>query len=102
MLPPMLLTHTVQVRAKLGESSTGDLYDTPRDLPCMAQGGVRLVRDANGSEVTSSLTLYAQPDAVVPVGSEVTHAGDTTTVLQSILHDAPGLPVPAHLEVICE
>lgn len=102
VIPLELLPHTVQVRPKLGESSRGDLFGDQFELPCMAQGGARMVRSSDGTEVVSTLTLWAQPDQVVPVGSEVDHAGDTTTVLQSILHDAPGLPVPEHLEVICE
>lgn len=103
-IPAFLLVHTVTVRPYRGQSSTGALYGDPFPLQCMAQGGPRLVRDADGAEVTSTLTLYAAPGSAtkVPAGSEVTWAGDTTTVLQAIEHDSGGLGAPDHTEVMCE
>ncbi|WP_408895940.1 hypothetical protein ACJ5H2_13570 [Nocardioides sp. R1-1] len=87
-----------------GRSSTGPIYGAPFALQCMAQGGVRQVRGPDGNERVSSLTLYAPLEAFgqVPAGSQVTHNGDTTTVILCIPHDDGGLGTPQHTEVICE
>lgn len=103
-IPASLLVHTVTVRPFLGQSSTGPVYGDAFTLRCMAQGGARLVRNSDGDQVVSSLTLYAAPGTAVavPAGSEVDHAGDTTTVLSAIEHDDGGLGAPQHTEVVCE
>lgn len=109
-IPARYLVHTAQVRPYLGRSSTGPVYGDAFTLKCMAQGGVRMVRNASGAEVVSSLTLYAAPEDAdrVPPGSEVTWdnprtaSRDTTTVLQTIAHDSGGLGAPDHTEVVCE
>jgi hypothetical protein len=63
-----------------------------------------MVRNPDGDEVVSSLTLYAGPGqaGTVPPGSLVVHAGDTTTVLSSFNRDSGGLGAPDHTEVVCE
>lgn len=99
-----LETHTVSVRPYLGETSTGPKYGDPVDLPCMAQGKRRLVRNSDGDQVLSTLTLFTTPERadVAPAGSEVTWRGDTTTVIAGGLVDGGGLPTPDHGEVVCE
>lgn len=103
-IPARLLVHSVVVRPFAGESSTGAVFGTEFTLQCMAQGKRRMVRNSEGSEVLSGLTLFCMPEDAdrIPPGSEVDWQGDTTTVLDTTLHDAPGLPVPAHTEVVCE
>lgn len=103
-IPRRFLVHTVTVRPYAGRSSTGPLYAPELQLQCMAQGKRRLVRDANGSERLSSLTLFASPGQadLVPPGSEVDWQGDTTTVLAATNHDGGGLGTPDHTEVVCE
>lgn len=98
------LPHLVDVTPMRGESSVGVVFGDPFTLPCMAQGGTRLVRDADGNEVTSSLTLYAEAGtaARVPVGSTVQWGETTTTVLQAIEHDDGGMGAPQHTEVVCQ
>lgn len=101
-LPGRFLVHSVTVRPLLGRSSTGPLFGAAFTLPCMAQGGARMVRDADGVERVSTLTLYAGLDVDVPPGSEVDWRGDTTTVMVSIRHDDGNLGAPQHTEVVCE
>lgn len=103
-LPDRYLVHEVTVRPYLGRSSTGPVHGPAFTLPCMAQGGPRIVRDASGVERVSTLTLYCAPGqaTTVPAGSEVDHAGDSTTVMASINHDSGGLGAPDHTEVVCE
>lgn len=103
-IPTRFLVHTVTVQPLLGRSSTGPMFGPAFELRCMAQGGIRKVRAPDGSEVVSSLTLYAALEAFaqVPVGSQVTHNGDDTVVIAAIPHDSGDLPTPQHLEVVCE
>lgn len=103
-IPAQLLVHTVTVRPYLGRSSSGDLYGPAFEWACMAQGGPRIVKGPDGAELVSTLTLYGAPNeaGLLPAGSEVDHAGDTTTVLSAINHDSGGLGAPDHTEVVCE
>lgn len=103
-LPGRYLVHTVTVRPYLGESSTGPVYGAAFSLACMAQGSRRMVRDRDGQEQLSTLTLYAAPGLAdtIPPGSEVDWRGDTTTVQASTDHDSGGLGAPDHTEVACE
>ena len=103
-VPAFLLVHTVTVRPYEGRSSSGAVYGEDFTLSCMAQGQRRLVRDNDGSESLSSLTLYCAPGlaATIPPGSEVDWQGDTTTVIGATDHDSGGLGAPDHTEVVCE
>jgi hypothetical protein len=103
-IPTRYLVHSVVVRPFTGRSSTGPVFGTAFDLPCMAQGKRRMVKDNDGAEQLSTLTLYAPPGqaATVPPGSEVDWNGDTTTVLDATDHDDGGLGTPQHTEVVCE
>lgn len=105
MIPAELLVHTVTVEPRTGTSSTGPVFGAPFELDVMRQGGNRLVRDTDGTEKVSSVTLYAAPGqaAAVPAGSRVTlDNGGVTTVMASIDHDSGGLGAPDHTEVVCE
>lgn len=103
-VPANLLVHEVTVRPLTGRSSVGKVYGAPFQLQCMAQGSRRLVRDSDGAEQLSSLTLYAAPGQAdqLPPGSEVDWRGDTTVVIASTDHDSGGLGAPDHTEVACE
>ena len=103
-IPDRFLVHTVTVRPYRGRSSTGPVFGPAFQLKCMAQGKRRLVRDGDGAETLSSLTLFCAPGqaAAVPPGSEVDWQGDTTAVLDATDHDDGGLGAPQHTEVVCE
>lgn len=103
-IPARFLVHTVTVRPFAGRSSNGPVFGAPFTLACMAQGDRRLVRDADGVETLSSLTLYAAPGQAssIPPGSEVDWQGDTTTVIAATDHDSGGLGAPDHTEVVCQ
>jgi hypothetical protein len=103
-LPTFLLVHSVQVKPYAGRSSTGDVYGETFTLQCMAQGQRRLVRDGDGAETLSTLTLYCAPDQAssIPPGSVVVWKGDTTVVIGATDHDDGGLGAPQHTEVVCE
>ena len=103
-IPRRFLVHTVTVRPLLGQSSTGKVYGLAFTLQCMAQGKRRMVRNSQGTEVLSTLTLWAAPGqaSTIPVGSQVLWQGDTTGVLTSTDMDSGGLGAPDHTEVTCE
>lgn len=103
-IPSRFLVHTVTVRPYAGRSSTGPVYGAEFTLRCMAQGQRRWVRGSDGTQLLSTLTLYAAPGqaATVPPGSQVDWQGDTTTVIGSTDHDSGGLGAPDHTEVVCE
>ncbi len=64
---------------------------------------MRQVRATDGREVTSTAQVIAAPDLDCPAGSRLTlPTGRTTTALSVARHTAPGLPVPACCEVMCE
>jgi hypothetical protein len=102
-IPAGLLVHTATIRPKLGESSTGTLFGSTFTVDCLAEGKRRLVRGPSGDTVLSDLTLYTAPGQAdaIPVGSEVTALGRTSTVLVAIDHDSGGLGAPDHTEVSC-
>jgi hypothetical protein len=103
-IPPALLVHTVTVQPAAGESSTGQVYGDPFQLRCMAQGRRRMVRDSDGNEALSTLTLYAAPEDFdrITAGSQVTWHGGVSTVMAVVPHDSGGLGAPDHTEVVCE
>ena len=103
-IPAWALVHTATITPYAGRSSTGPVYGEPFTVSCLRQGGVRLVRDADGNERASSLTLYCAPGmaASIPPGSLVEWTGHSSTVMQAIDHDSGGLGAPDHTEVVCE
>lgn len=103
-IPQALLVHTVTVRPAAGESSTGQVYGDPFPLQCMAQGRRRMVRNSDGNEVLSTLTLVAAPEDFdrIATGSQVTWHGGVSTVIATIPQDSGGLGAPDHTEVVCE
>lgn len=104
-LPAFLLVHSVTVKPYAGRSSRGVVYGTPFTLKCMAQGGSRIVKAADGTDKVASLTLYAAHGqaSAVPALSQVTWGAVTGTVLASYDRDSGGLAGDAeHTEVVCE
>lgn len=103
-LSPKFMPHEVTVTPLTGRSSVGNVYGDPFPLRCMAQGARRLVRDSEGAERLSTLTLIAEAGQgdLVPAGSQVEWRDDTTTVLSTIEHDDGDMGTPQHTEVRCE
>lgn len=99
-IPGWLLRHQVTVEPYLGDSAYGPRYGPPVVVPCFLDQATRLVRAADGREVTSSSTVYARLDTTAPAGSRVTLPDSrTTTVIAALRRDGHGLGTPDHLEV---
>ncbi|KOX16571.1 MULTISPECIES: hypothetical protein [unclassified Streptomyces] len=103
-LPEFLLRHRITVEAYEGDGAYGPVYGAPvPEVPALVAASVRMVRAPDGREVTSSAQIIAAPDLACPVGSRITLPdGRVTTALSVARHTAPGLPVPACSEVMCE
>lgn len=103
-LPRRYLPHTVTVEPLTGHSSVGKVYGPAFQLQCMAAGSRRVVRDTDGAEALSTLTLVAEAGQalLVPPGSRVTWGGTTTVVIGSTEHDDGDMGAPQHTEVVCE
>lgn len=96
--------HTVTVEAYRGSGPYGDIYEQAVIVtPCFVDDTRRLVRAADGSQVISESTVYAPADTTAPTGSRVTlPSGRTTTVITSKARTAAGLPLPEHVELMCQ
>ncbi|WP_370420339.1 hypothetical protein AB8O64_19755 [Streptomyces sp. QH1-20] len=103
-LPAFLLRHHVTITPYRGDSAYGPAYgDAVVGVRALVAESVRQVRDKDGREVTSTAQIIAAPELDCPPGSRVVlPSGRTTTTISTARHTAPGLPVPACTEVMCE
>ncbi|MFD7738414.1 hypothetical protein [Streptomyces sp. MJM8645] len=103
-VPGWLLRHRIIIEPYLGESAYGPVFGPPVvDVPALVSESVRLVRAPDGRQVVSSAQVLLDLDTTVPAGSRITlPTGRTTVPITVSTIDAPGLPVPAHQEVMCE
>ncbi|MGW2587560.1 hypothetical protein ACWCYZ_40905 [Streptomyces virginiae] len=103
-VPEVLLRHRIRIEPYIGESAYGPRYGAPvPEVPALVSPSVRMVRTPDGRDVTSGSQIIAAPDLACPPGSRVTLPdGRVTTALSITRHTAPGLPVPACSEVMCE
>lgn len=99
-LPRVLCQHSITVEAYLGPSAYGPRYDPPVAVACFLDEQTRMVRQGDGTQVSSSSTAYAPLDTAAPAQSRVTLPdGRQTTVIAALRRDGVGFPVPSHLEV---
>ncbi|MFI6371013.1 hypothetical protein [Streptomyces sp. NPDC050546] len=103
-VPAYLLRHRVTVEPYLGDGAYGPQYGPPvADVPALVSGARKVTRDSTGAQVLSTAQVIAAPDLDCPARSRLTlHDGRTTTAISVAHHTAPGLPVPACTEVMCE
>lgn len=99
-LPGWLLRHTVTVEPYLGQSAYGPRYGPPGTVRCFLDQQTRMVRASDGTQVTSSSTVYTRLEEAAPAQSRVTLPdGRVTTVIAALRRDGAGLPTPDHLEL---
>ncbi|MBC9714075.1 hypothetical protein H9Y04_16040 [Streptomyces sp. TRM66268-LWL] len=103
-VPQWLLTHRITIEPYLGDSAYGPQYGPPvEDVPALVAKAIRLVRDREGREVTSTAQIIAAPGLDCPAESRITLPdGRTTRAISVAHHTAPGLPVPESTEVSAE
>ena len=92
-----LFTQTVSVETFAGTKNGAPAYASPATVACFVNDSRKLVRDAVGSEVVSSTTLYAPLSDVAAfvVGSRVNVNGRKAFVLGAYRRDSAG-PASAH------
>lgn len=99
-LPGFLLTETVTVEPYTG---VGPTFGTAATYRAHVQECRKLIHGKDGAfvgETCSEVFLRLGPS--IPVGSRVTVRGLECTAIQVDVHDTNGLPVPEHLDVLCE
>jgi len=100
-LPAFWLQHQVTVEPYEGNSGHGPVFGAPVTVRCWLEKTTRMVRAADGNEVTSSAQFYCRLDALdaKPESRVTLPSGRVTTVLTVARRDAGRLPLPEHLEV---
>jgi hypothetical protein len=99
-VPRTLLRHRVKVRPYLGTNAAGEVFGIPVEVRCHFEHKVKMVRNAQGEEVSSSSHYIAEPDHRPPPNSEVTTPdGDKRRVVSWDRPEWPGMPVPANTHV---
>lgn len=101
LIPEWVFTHEAEFEPLEGEGAYGPIFGPPVTERCLVDDERKLVRNAEGSEVVSDLTIFLRAGAYYPAGSRVTVSGRTTTVIASKNRDGGGLPTPDHTEVVC-
>lgn len=97
-LPGVLTRQTVEVEPYEGSGAYGETYGAKRTVQCRRDNTRRVVRDADGNEVVSEVTLWVRADEVLHPEDRVTlPTGHVTRVLASKAHQ--GLSRTAEREV---
>lgn len=99
-MPGVLARQTVTVEPYEGDGAYGPVYGPQRTIQCRKDDTRRVVRDANGVEVTSDVTLWV-PTNQKPLKTEdrvTLPDGRTTRVLVTKVHHA--ISRPAMREVV--
>lgn len=100
-LPKWLLRQSAIIEAYLGEGPDGPRYGEAVTVACYVENKARVTRAADGTQVTSTATLYARLGPSAPPQSRVTLPdGRVTTVMQPWPATTGGLPTPDHLELL--
>ncbi|MDT0346761.1 hypothetical protein [Streptomyces litchfieldiae] len=103
-VPGWLLRHRITVEPYLGDSAHGPRYGPAVEgIPALVAATHRQLTDTDGREVIATAQIIAAPGLHCPPGSRVTLPdGRATRALSVGDHSAPGLPVPASVEVMCQ
>jgi hypothetical protein len=96
-----MFVHTLTVETYLGEGGTGTLYAAPVDVPCLIDGGVKVVRTATGEQLVTNAPVYAPLEhaATLAAESRVTIRGATARVLAVTVYESGDLDLPDHVQV---
>ncbi|RAJ61698.1 hypothetical protein K378_04058 [Streptomyces sp. Amel2xB2] len=103
-VPGRHLRHRIHVEPYLGDSAYGPRYGEPVEcVPAQVAAVRKQVADKDGREVLATAQVITGPELECPPGSRLTLPdGRTATAISTARHTAPGLPVPACTEVMCQ
>lgn len=94
LFPSTLLRHTVTIQPYQGTGGTGPVYGPPVTVRGFVDRGARLVRRADGSEVTLTATVILPVEALdgLRVASRASFSDGSTGTVQTVLRrDTGGL-----------
>jgi hypothetical protein len=95
-----MMRHNVQVENYLGTNAVGEVYGRPYEVPCMLVEQSKMVRNAQGEDVSSSSRYIAAPGHNPPENSRVTlDDGVARKVISVTRATWPKMSVPANTEV---
>jgi hypothetical protein len=99
-IPRFMMRHRVVVEPFLGTNATGEVYGVKASVNCMFTEKVKMVRNAQGEEVSSSSSYITTPDHAPPENSRVlTPFGDVRKVVARDRATWPGMSVPANSQI---
>ena len=103
-VPGRYLRHRIDVEPYVGDSAYGPSYgERVECVPALVAMVRKQTADKDGREVLATAQVIAAPELDCPPGSRVTLPdGRTATAISTARHTAPGLPVPACVEVMCQ
>ncbi|MGY4988910.1 hypothetical protein [Streptomyces nigrescens] len=102
-VPGWLLRHRITVECYQGDSAYGPTYGEPVCVPALVSAVRKQVADKDGRETLATAQIIAGPELECPPGSRLTLPdGRRATAISTARHTAPGLPVPACTEVMCQ
>lgn len=102
-VPAALLRHRITIEPYEGEGAYGPTHGPERRVRALVAEAPQVVQTDAGRQEHAAATIITGPDVTCPPGSRLTLPdGRTTTALTVARHTAPGLPVPACLEVTCQ
>lgn len=103
-VPGWLLRHRITVEVYQGDTAYGPSFGPQVvDIPALVAAAHKQLTDKDGRDVVATAQIITAPGLDCPPGSRITlPGGRTTTALTVNEHTAPGLPVPASVEVMCE
>ncbi|WP_329148280.1 hypothetical protein OIU91_19820 [Streptomyces sp. NBC_01456] len=103
-VPGWLLRHRISVEPYLGDTAYGPQYgEMVACVPALVVAVRKQVADKDGREILATAQIVAGPELECPPGSRLTLPdGRTATAVSTARHTAPGLPVPACTEVMCQ
>jgi len=97
-----MYVHTASVETYTGTTADGvDLYAAAVNVACYAEGQRRVVLNADGEQVVSETTLYADPASAATFAplSRVTVLGDTSRVIRVNTFTSGALDLPDNIAV---
>jgi hypothetical protein len=96
-IPGFMMRHKAFIEPYIGANSTGEVFGTTTPVTCHFVEKVKMVRNAQGEEVTSSSSYITAPTHNPPENSRVlTPYGLTRRVVAVERNTWPDMPIPAN------
>lgn len=102
-IPSFMMRHKVLVEPLLGNNATGEVFGVQVEVGCMFTEKIKMVRNAQGEEISSSSSYITTPDHLPPENSRVTvPTGEKRKIVARDRYTWPGMSVPANTQVFLD